>query len=72
MISKNNITRCANTLNQLISRCESYGEFDEDGKLNKASLRRYLNRDFNGLITLPSGFVRLISVHFPLNLKQGV
>ncbi len=34
MISKNNITRCAKTLKQLISRCESYGEFDKDGNLH--------------------------------------
>lgn len=33
MISKNNITRCARTIKQLISRCESYGEFDKDGNL---------------------------------------
>ena len=33
MISKNNITRSAKTLKQLISRCESYGEFSEDGSL---------------------------------------
>jgi hypothetical protein len=33
MISKNNITRCVKTLKQLISRCESYGEFSEDGSL---------------------------------------
>jgi hypothetical protein len=34
MISKNNITRSAKTLKQLISRCESYGEFDKDGNLS--------------------------------------
>ena len=34
MISKNNITRTANTLKQLISRCEAYGEFDKDGNLH--------------------------------------
>ncbi len=34
MISKNNITRCAKTIKQLISRCESYGEFDKDGDLH--------------------------------------
>ena len=34
MISKNNITRSLKTLKQLISRCESYGEFDKDGNLN--------------------------------------
>ncbi len=33
MISKNNITRSVKTLKQLISRCESYGEFDKDGNL---------------------------------------
>ncbi len=33
MISKSNITRCVNTLKQLIRRCESYGEFDKDGNL---------------------------------------
>jgi hypothetical protein len=33
MISKNNITRSVKTLKQLISRCESYGEFSEDGSL---------------------------------------
>mgnify|MGYP006123653575 CR=1 FL=1 len=33
MISKNNITRNAKTIKQLISRCESYGEFDKDGNL---------------------------------------
>ena len=34
MISKNNITRCAKTIKQLINRCESYGEFDKDGNLH--------------------------------------
>ena len=34
MISKNNITRCAKTIKQLISRCESYGEFGKDGSLH--------------------------------------
>lgn len=34
MISKNNITRSVSNLKQLISRCESYGEFDKDGNLH--------------------------------------
>lgn len=34
MISKNNITRCVKSLKQLISRCESYGEFDKDENLH--------------------------------------
>ncbi len=34
MISKKNITRSVKTLKQLISRCESYGEFDKDGNLH--------------------------------------
>ena len=34
MVSKNNITRCAKTIKQLINRCESYGEFDKDGNLH--------------------------------------
>ena len=34
MISKNNITRTTKTLKQLISRCETYGEFDKDGNLH--------------------------------------
>ncbi len=34
MISKKNITRCAKTIKQLISRCESYGEFNKDGILH--------------------------------------
>ena len=34
MISKNNITRTAKTLKQLISRFETYGEFDKDGNLH--------------------------------------
>ena len=33
MISKNNITRCVKSIKQMIRRCESYGEFDEDGNL---------------------------------------
>ena len=33
MISKNNITRSVSNLKLLISRCESYGEFDKDGNL---------------------------------------
>ncbi|MBT3923227.1 MAG: hypothetical protein HOF21_11700 [Nitrospina sp.] len=33
MISKNNISRCAKTIKQLINRCDSYGEFDKDGNL---------------------------------------
>ena len=34
MISKNNITRSVSNLKQLIRRCESYGEFDNDGNLH--------------------------------------
>ena len=34
MISKNNITRATKTIKQLISRCETYGEFDKDGNLH--------------------------------------
>ena len=34
MISKNNITRCAKTIKQLINRCESYKKFDKDGNLH--------------------------------------
>ncbi|MBC8284673.1 MAG: hypothetical protein H8E32_12730 [Nitrospinae bacterium] len=34
MISKNNITRSAKSIKQLISRCESYGEFDKEGSLH--------------------------------------
>ena len=34
MISKNNITRSVKPLKQLISRCETYGEFDKDGNLS--------------------------------------
>ena len=34
MISKNNITRSVSNLKQLISRCESYGEFDKNGNLH--------------------------------------
>ena len=34
MISKNNITRSVSNLKLLISRCESYGEFDKDGNLH--------------------------------------
>ena len=34
MISKNNITRSAKTIKQLINRCESYGKFDKDGNLH--------------------------------------
>jgi hypothetical protein len=33
MISKNNITRCVKSIEQLIRRCESYGEFDEQDNL---------------------------------------
>ncbi|HIK58938.1 MAG: hypothetical protein ABGX43_05215 [Nitrospinaceae bacterium] len=33
MISKNNITRSAKSIKQLIQRCESYCEFDKDGNL---------------------------------------
>ena len=34
MISKNNITRCAKTIKQLINRCESYEKFDKGGNLH--------------------------------------
>ena len=34
MISKNNITRSAKTIKQLINTCESYGKFDNDGNLH--------------------------------------
>ena len=33
MISKNNITRSVSNIKLLISRCQSYGEFDKDGNL---------------------------------------
>ena len=34
MISKNNITRTVKTIKQLITRCETYGEFDKNGNLH--------------------------------------
>ena len=34
MISKNNITRYAKTIKQLINRCESYEKFYKDGNLH--------------------------------------
>ncbi len=33
MISRNNITRSVSNIKQLISRCESYGEFNKEGNL---------------------------------------
>ena len=61
MISKNNITRTAKTLKQLISRCETYGEFDKDGnlhlpiekteyssiKISKEQLKKYESKGLN-------------------------
>jgi hypothetical protein len=55
MFSKNNITRCAKSIKQLIRRCESYGDFDKNDylllsvektsrssiKLSKAELEEY-------------------------------
>ena len=63
MISKNNITRSAKTLKQLISRCESYGEFGEDGSLRlpvektecsfvSISKEKLMEYESNGMTTL--------------------
>ena len=63
MISKNNITRTAKTLKQLISRCETYGEFDKDGnlhlpvekteyssiKISKEQLKKYESKGLNAI-----------------------
>ena len=47
MISKNNITRCAKTIKQLIKRCESYGEFDKEGNLHLPTEKTETSYDIN-------------------------
>ena len=61
MFSKNNITRCAKSIKQLIRRCESYGDFDKNDylllsvektsrssiKLSKAELEEYEESGMN-------------------------
>ena len=61
MISKNNITRTAKTVKQLISRCKTYGDFDKDGnlhlpvektehssiKISKEQLKKYESKGLN-------------------------
>ena len=74
MISKNNITRSVKTLKQLISRCESYGEFGEDG-----SLRLPVEKTEYSFVSIPKeklvdyelGGMTILDFHQKLEEKMG-
>ena len=74
MISKNNITRSVTTLKQLISRCESYGEFGEDG-----SLRLPVEKTEYSFVSIPKeklvdyelGGMSILDLHQKLEEKMG-
>ncbi|HCG73977.1 hypothetical protein OAT11_07175 [Nitrospinaceae bacterium] len=74
MISKNNITRSVKTLKQLISRCESYGEFDEDGSLRlpvEKTEYSFVSISKEKLVDYESGGMTILDLHQKLEEKMG-
>ena len=74
MISKNNITRTVKTLKQLISRCESYGEFGEDGSLRlpvEKTEYSFVSISKEKLVDYESGGMTILGLHQKLEEKIG-
>ena len=74
MISKNNITRSVKTLKQLISRCESYGEFGEDGSLRLPVEKieySFVSIPKEKLVDYESGGMTILGLHQKLEEKIG-
>ena len=74
MISKNNITRSMKTLKQLISRCESYGEFGEDGSLRlpvQKTEYSFVSISKEKLLDYESGGMTILDLHQKLEEKMG-
>lgn len=75
MISKNNITRSTKTLKQLISRCESYGEFDKDGNLFlpvEKTEHSFISITKEKLMEYESSGMTVADLHHKLEEKVGV
>ena len=73
MISKNNITRSVKTLKQLISRCESYGEFGEDGSLRlpvEKTEYSFVSISKEKLVDYESGGMTILDLHQKLEEKM--
>ena len=74
MISKNNITRSVKTLKQLISWCESYGEFGEDGSLHlpvEKTEYSFVSIPKEKLVDYESGGMTILGLHQKLEEKMG-
>ena len=74
MISKNNITRSVKTLKQLVSRCESYGEFGEDGSLRlpvEKTEYSFVSISKEKLLDYESGGMTILDLHQKLEEKMG-
>ena len=74
MISKNNITRSVKTLKQLISWCESYGEFGEDGSLHlpvEKTEYSFVSIPKEKLVDYESGGMTILDLHQKLEEKMG-
>ena len=74
MISKNNITRSVKTLKRLISRCESYGEFGEDGSLHlpvEKTEYSFVSISKEKLVDYESGGMTILDLHQKLEEKMG-
>ena len=74
MVSKNNITRSVKTLKQLVSRCESYGEFGEDGSLRlpvEKTEYSFVSISKEKLVDYESGGMTILDLHQKLEEKMG-
>ena len=74
MVSKNNITRSVKTLKQLISRCESYGEFGEDGSLRlpvQKTEYSFVSISKEKLVEYESGGMTILNLHQKLEEQIG-
>ena len=74
MISKNNITRSVKTLKQLISRCESYGEFGENGSLRlpvEKTEYSFVSISKEKLVDYESGGMTILDLHQKLEEEMG-
>jgi hypothetical protein len=74
MVSKNNITRSVKTLKQLVSRCESYGEFGEDGSLRLPVQKTecsFVSISKEKLVEYESGGMTILNLHQKLEEQIG-